>query len=107
MKASGSSHRIAVLKSLLTSLIINERIKTTESLARACKTYADRFFSRLFKKEGLEFTRYALKFVTDRTAFEKLVTLKTRFNRKYGFVRIFRDGVRKGDGARFYILKIV
>ncbi|MCS7184316.1 MAG: 50S ribosomal protein L17 [bacterium] len=107
MKGHGRSHRLSILKSLLTSLIIYEKISTTKSTAKVLKEYADKFFSRLFKKDGVEFTRYALRYVNDKVAFEKLQTLKNRFNRNYGFVRIFRNGIRKGDGSRIYILKLV
>lgn len=46
---TGPKKKSTVLRNMLTSLVINGSITTTEAKARALKTYADRFFSRLMR----------------------------------------------------------
>lgn len=95
--------RMALLRSLLRSLILHERIQTTESKAKELKRVADRIFAKA-KKQGLSSRRQVLAFLhNDALTTDKLFSLLSpRFDdeKQSGFVRIIKVGNRSGDNAR-------
>ena len=103
-----ASHRRAMLRNMVTSLMQHERIRTTTPKAKVARRYAERMIT-LGKKGDLHARRTAAKFINDETVLKKLFDeIAPKFvERKGGYTRIMRDGIRKGDAADMAILELV
>lgn len=103
-----TDHREAMLKNLVTSLIIHERLETTEAKAKELRKLADRMIT-LGKKGDLAALRRALKSVRTKEAVGKLFNeIAPRFaGRNGGYTRILKYRNRKGDGATTAIIEWV
>jgi len=95
-----TSHRRSLLRNLVTSLIIEERIETTVPKAKAMRPVAEKMIT-LGKRGDLAARRQAHAYLMTREAVNKLFdTVGPRFgDREGGFLRIVRSGWQKGDGA--------
>lgn len=102
------SARKALLRGLVTSVIVEERVVTTITKAKAAKPLVDRMIT-LAKKDSLHARRQAAQFLTTPASVKKLFDkLGTRFGqRQGGYTRVTRLGFRKGDGAEEAILELV
>jgi large subunit ribosomal protein L17 len=100
--------RNSLLRGLVTSVIEQERIKTTTAKAKAAKPLVDRMIT-LAKRDTLHTRRQAAAFLRTPASVQKLFdTLGARFgNRQGGYTRIVRLGFRKGDGAEEVLLELV
>ncbi len=94
------AHRRALLRNLVTSLILEERIETTVPKAKAMRPDVEKMIT-LGKRGDLAARRQAAGFLMTRAAVDKLFeTIGPRFgDRPGGFLRIVRAGWQKGDGA--------
>jgi large subunit ribosomal protein L17 len=103
-----SSHRQAMLRNLVTSLIENERIQTTEARAKEVRSIADKMIT-LAKRGDLAARRQALRFMYDENAVRKLFdTVGPKYvDRPGGYTRIIKMGYRQGDAAKMVILELV
>lgn len=102
------SHRRAMLRNMVTSLLRHERITTTAPKAKEAKRWAERMIT-LGKRGDLHARRQAASFVNDETVLKKLFDeIAPAFKeRKGGYTRLVRTGVRKGDVAEVAILELV
>jgi len=102
-------HRTAMLRNLVSSLIINERIKTTEARAKALAARFGRLMSLVQKKELREAIRVTPKYLSGNTASKKLIlVLKDKYiDRNSGFTRITHLGARAGDNAKLVQIELV
>jgi len=100
------SHRKALLRNLMNSLVISERIETTVPRAKELRRLADRLIT-LGKRETLHARRRAFSLLCSKEATDKLfAALAGRFaGREGGYTRIVRTGYRAGDGAELAILE--
>jgi large subunit ribosomal protein L17 len=100
--------REAMLKNMVTSLIINERIMTTVTRAKELRKVADRMIT-LGKKGNLAAVRQAAVTVKTKEALGKLFKdLGPRFaERNGGYTRIIRSSNRKGDNAPMVFMEWV
>jgi large subunit ribosomal protein L17 len=89
------SHREAMLKNLLTSLIIYGTIKTTDTKAKALKSYAEKVIE-IAKDPVLSNKRRLIKILKTRDAFNKLINeIAPRFkDKKGGYVTITKADFR-------------
>lgn len=109
-----SDQRKALLRDLMTDIIINERIMTTEAKAYELKKLADRMVT-LAKKGSLSARRQAAQTVRfeevkeGQNALQKLFTeLGPRYQeRTGGYTRIIKTVPRRGDGAPMAIIEFV
>src|ERR1700746_2677712 len=95
-----TSHRRSLLRNMVTSLIIEERIETTVPKAKALRPRIEKMIT-LGKKGDLAARRKAAAYVMTDEALTKLFdTLGPRFgDRDGGYTRIIRGGWQKRDGA--------
>jgi large subunit ribosomal protein L17 len=95
-----TSHRRSLLRNMVTSLIVEERIETTVPKAKALRPTVEKMIT-LGKRGDLAARRQAAAYVMTDEALKKLFdTLGPRFgDRKGGYTRIVRTGWQKGDGA--------
>ena len=95
-----TSHRRSLLRNLVTSLILEERIETTVPKAKAMRPQVEKMIT-LGKRGDLAARRQAHAYLMTGAAVDKLFdTIAPRFgDRNGGYLRIVRTAWQKGDGA--------
>ena len=101
-------HRQSLVKNLATSLIVYERIQTTEAKAKSAQRYTEKLLQRVKNLDEVNGYRLALGSLHDQKAARKMIeVLKDRFAKtKGGATRIIKIGLRKGDKAPVVILEM-
>lgn len=102
------SHRLALMRNLVTSLLRYEKVKTTDPKAKEVRRWADRMIG-LGKEGGLHARRRALGFIRDKAVVRKVFeTLAPRFKeRNGGYTRIVKVGWRRGDHAPISVIELL
>lgn len=100
--------REALLRGLATSVVLYEKIKTTEAKAKAIKPVVEKYVTRS-KKNTLANRRVLLSYFLHEKAVKKLLEdLGPRYqSRPGGYLRISRLGYRRGDNAHVVQLEFV
>ncbi|PIR67065.1 MAG: 50S ribosomal protein L17 [Parcubacteria group bacterium CG10_big_fil_rev_8_21_14_0_10_36_14] len=100
--------REALFRSLATSLVLYEKIKTTEAKAKLLRSYVEKMIT-LGKKNTLHTRRQLLKKLYVESAVKKVLDdLSPRFSqRKGGYLRITKLGFRRGDAAKMVKIEFV
>lgn len=100
--------RRGLLRNLVMSVIIEERIVTTPQKAKAAKPLVEKMIT-LAKKDTLHSRRMAAQFLNHPETVQKLFDkLGTRFGQRAGgYTRIVRLGWRRGDGSEQVMLELV
>src|SRR5438477_5489845 len=95
-----TSHRRSLLRNLVTSVIVEERVETTVPKAKAARPIVEKMIT-LGKRGDLAARRLAGAYLMTDEALVKLFdTIGPRFgDRNGGYTRIIRTGWNKGDGA--------
>ena len=103
-----TGHRKAVLRNMVTSLIKEDRIQTTETRAKEVRSIAEKMVT-LAKKGDLAARRQALAYIYEEEVVRKLFdTVGPRYaDRQGGYTRIIRTGHRRVDAAPMVILELV
>ena len=103
-----SSHRRALFRSLVTSLIEHERIETTEAKGKEIRAIADQMIT-LGKEKSLHARRRAQAFLQSPGAAKKLFDeVAPRFeSRNGGYTRLIKTRSRVGDGAPMVLVELV
>jgi large subunit ribosomal protein L17 len=96
-----AEHRKALLANQVCSLIEHQRIKTTLAKAKAVRPLAEKMVT-LGKQGSLHARRTALAVLRQKNAVKKLFDdiAPRSADRKGGYTRIIRLGVRKSDAAK-------
>lgn len=100
------SHREAMVRNLLTSLIEHEKLETTHTRCKVLKSEFDKLVT-LGKKGSLHARRLAAARLYSKKAVSKLFDeLAPRYkNRNGGYTRIIQRGFRRGDAASVSIIE--
>ena len=100
--------RIAMLKNLVTALLENGKISTTEARAKEIRPLAEKMIT-LGKKNTLHTRRQALAFIQSEDVVKKLFDeIAPKYaERNGGYTRIYKLGPRKGDAAEVAIIELV
>ena len=103
-----TSHRKAMLRTMVTSLLKYEKIQTTEMKAKELKKVADKMIT-LGKRGDLHARRQAAAYVRERDVVGKLFgEMSERYkDRAGGYTRIVKSGYRVGDNAPMSIIEFV
>lgn len=103
-----SSHRWALMRNLITALLREEKIQTTDPKAKELRRWADRVIT-LGKAGSLHARRQVLGIVQDKAVVRKLFdTIAPRFKeRAGGYTRIIKIGWRHGDAAQMSLIELV
>src|SRR5512136_3283021 len=103
-----TSHRVAMLRNMVTSLLEHEKVKTTDAKAKEVRPLAEKLIG-LAKRGDLHARRQALSVVRKAEVVKKLFeTLSPRFqSRTGGYLRIVKVGFRPGDGAPVSIVELI
>lgn len=102
------SHRMAMLRNMVTSFLDKEKIVTTVPKAKELRPFAEKIIT-LGKQESLHARRRALAIIRKKSVVHKLFdTLAPRYaDRHGGYTRIIRLGYRKGDNAEMALIELV
>ena len=103
-----TSHRRALLRNLVTSLIMEERIETSVVKAKAMRPHVERMIT-LGKRGDVTARRLAAAYLMTRDSVERLFdTVAPRFgDREGGYLRIIRKGHQRGDGAEKAFIELL
>lgn len=103
-----SSHRHAMFRNMVTSLLKHERIRTTDAKAKELRRWADRIIT-LAKKGDLHARRQALAIVREKDVVHKLFEqAQERFGKiNGGYTRIIKLGRRPGDAAAVSLIELI
>lgn len=109
-----NGHTIAILKNLATSIILFEKVKTTEAKAKAVRPQVEKLITMARavesgKKEKREVIREFNRQLFDENASRKLLEeLGKRYaDRTSGFTRTTHLGHRSGDAAPIVQIELV
>jgi large subunit ribosomal protein L17 len=96
------------MRNLITALLREEKIRTTDPKAKELRRWVDRVIT-LGKRGSLHARRQALGIVQDKAVVRKLFdTIAPRFkDRPGGYTRIIKLGVRRGDAAQMSLIELV
>src|SRR6516225_10963004 len=103
-----TEHRRALLRNLVTSLIVEERIETTITKAKAMRPHVEKMIT-LGKRGDVAARRLALAYLMTRESVDRLFdNVAPRFgDREGGYLRIIRKGWRTGDGAETVFIELL
>ena len=103
-----ASHRKAMMRNIVTSLLREERIETTEAKAKTLQAEAEKMIT-LGKRGDLHARRQALAYLMDEDVVTKLFTelAEKHQDRQGGYTRILKKGFRRGDSAPIVIVELV
>ena len=104
-----ASHTKAMKKSLVGALLLNDRIKTLDSRAKAIRPDVDRVITWA-KKGDLASRRLAIAKVGDKEIVREIFDKAAQgmwADRNGGYTRIMKLGRRKGDNAEVVIIELV
>ncbi len=100
--------RRALLKNLAASLIIYEKVNTTEAKAKEIRGYVEKLITR-GKKPTLANRRLLISRLPTKQAVNKILeVLSPRYQeRSGGYTRIVKLGRRQGDAAKVVLIELV
>lgn len=100
--------REAMLNNLVTSIILFEKVKTTEAKAKAVKPLVEKMITRS-KVKSVHNKQQLGRKIPDKKAVQKLLdVLGPKYkDRKGGYCRIIKIGQRQGDGASIVQIELV
>ena len=119
-----SSHRKAMFRNMVTSLMVHGRIRTTEARAKELRRYAEKVITfgkkapsidgldgealTTAKADRVHYIRQARKMVNDDGAIGKIFgEYAERFaNRSGGYTRVVKADIRPGDNAEMAIIEL-
>lgn len=102
------AHREALLRNLATSVILYEKVTTTEAKAKAVRPFVEKAITA-GKSPSLASRRHLLKFFyTEHPVKKILEVISPRYHeRQGGYTRITKIGARKNDGADMVQIELV
>jgi large subunit ribosomal protein L17 len=103
-----TSHRIAMFRNMVTSLLNHERVVTTDAKAKEIRSVAEKMIT-LGKRGDLHAMRQAAAYIREKSVVTKLFsTIAPRYkDRQGGYTRIIKLGQRLGDAAPLSVIELV
>lgn len=103
-----TSHRISMLRGLVTFLLENGRIETTVTRAKEVRSLTEKLIT-IAKEPSLHNKRQALAFITKEDVVKKLFDeIAPKYaDRNGGYCRITKIGPRRGDAAEMAIIELI
>ena len=102
------SHRRALLRNLVTSVVVEDRVETTLAKAKAVRPLVEKMIT-LGKRGDVHSRRQAAAFLMTPDSVSRLfATVAPRYgDRKGGYLRIVRTGFRQGDGGEKAMIELL
>lgn len=103
-----TSHREAMFRNMVTSLLNHEKITTTDAKAKEIRSVAEKMIT-LGKRGDLHAMRLAAAYIREKSVVTKLFsTIAPRYkDRPGGYTRIIKLGMRQGDTAPVSLIELV
>ena len=104
----GPSHQRKILSNLAASLIVEEKVTTTEAKAKMLRPYVEKIITKA-RRGDLHARRIVLRKIEDAAVVTKLFDeVAPRYgDRPGGYTRIVKLGPRRGDGAEMAVIELV
>lgn len=102
------SHRRSMLRNMATSLFQHEKVETTIARAKELKRFSEKLIT-VAKPSDVNAKRALSRDIHDKAVQKKVFdVLVPRYKeRKGGYTRLFRLGIRQGDNAQMALVKLV
>ncbi|MBU2591670.1 MAG: 50S ribosomal protein L17 [Nitrospinota bacterium] len=103
-----ATHRKAMFRNMVTSLLKYERIETTLAKSKELRRIADRMIT-LGKEGTLSARRRAASYIQEPKVLQKLFdSMSSRYtDRNGGYTRTYKAGLRRGDASKMAIIELV
>lgn len=103
-----TSHREAMFRNMVTSLLNHGRITTTDAKAKEIRVVAERMIT-LGKRGDLHAMRLAASVIREKAVVSKLFSsiAPSYKERMGGYTRIIKLGIRQGDAAPLSMIELV
>ena len=109
-----ADHRVALLKTMATDLILKGKIETTEMKAKELSAVVDKLIT-IAKKGDLAARRQAVAYLRNVTTKDGKTAVQVLFDevapkyadRKGGYTRVTKTGIRRGDAAPMATIELV
>ena len=103
-----TSHREAMFRNMVTSLLDHGKITTTDAKAKEIRVVAERMIT-LGKRGDLHSMRLAASVIREKSVVSKLFsTIAPRYKERFGgYTRIIKLGIRQGDAAPVSLIELV
>ncbi|HWZ52431.1 MAG TPA: 50S ribosomal protein L17 [Granulicella sp.] len=103
-----TSHRRAMLRNLVTSVILMDRVETTITKCKATRPIIEKMIT-LGKNGSVHARRQALAYMMTPESVDRLfnVVAPRYATRNGGYLRITRTGARKGDAAEMAFIELL
>jgi large subunit ribosomal protein L17 len=103
-----TSHRRAMLRNLVTSVILMDRVETTITKCKASRPIVEKMIT-LGKNGSVHARRQALSYLMTPESVDRLfnVVAPRYASRNGGYLRITRTGPRKGDAAELAYIELL
>ena len=103
-----TSHRRAMLRNLVTSVILMDRVETTITKCKASRPIVEKMIT-LGKNGSVHARRQALAYLMTPESVDRLLNVVApRYaSRNGGYLRITRTGPRKGDAAELAYIELL
>lgn len=103
-----TSHREAMFRNMVTSLLNHEKITTTDAKAKEIRSVAEKMIT-LGKRGDLHSMRLAAAYIREKSVVTKLfTTIAPRYKERLGgYTRIIKLGIRQGDTAPISLIELV
>ena len=103
-----TSHRRAMLRNLVTSVILMDRVETTITKCKATRPLIEKMIT-LGKRGDVHARRQALAYMMTPESVDRLfnVVAPRYASRNGGYLRITRTGARKGDAAEMAFIELL
>lgn len=99
--------RKALMKSLARSLVLHEKIKTTQAKAKELRPYVEKLVTRA-RKGDLSTHRYIARIFDDKSRKKLINEITKRYDKRPGgYTRIIKLPPRKSDSAKMAIIEFV
>jgi large subunit ribosomal protein L17 len=103
-----TSHRRALLRNLVTSILLNDKVETTITKAKATRPIVEKMIT-LGKRGDVHSRRQAASYLMTPESVTRLFsTVAPRYgSRNGGYLRIVRTGQRQGDAAEMAYIELL
>jgi large subunit ribosomal protein L17 len=103
-----ASHKKALMRNMVTSLLKHKRIKTTLAKAKELRSYVEPIITKA-RKGDLHNQKLIMQFIKDKEVVKELLSeiVASIGDRQGGYTRIVRLGNRRGDGADAAMIELV
>ena len=103
-----TSHRRAMLRNLVTSVLVEDKVETTITKCKAVRPIVEKMIT-LGKRGTVHARRQAAAYLMTPESVDRLfATVAPRYgDRQGGYLRITRTGARKGDAAEMAFIELL